>query len=279
MSTSPTHPPPPAPPPPSDGDDDVTIERGFVASLAASGRVMPVTGAGVTGPVPGTPVNPALTTLRIEQAPESSEPQRPYLLVIAGPRLGEMVLVDGQIVIGRDPAAGLPILDESVSRRHARITIEGREARLVDLASTNGTWVNGRRVSSQTLASGDRFRVGQTTVIKFAWQDAIEEQYQRQLLDTALRDALTPTFNARYFGDRLDADFRENSILGGICHGQERHQADSNDPDNSLRRPQRRTEIRSHRSGNLHHRLSLVCEHGQTICRTEKYSCLLMRRQ
>lgn len=175
MPTPPDHPPPPP------GDDEVTIERGHPSAAA-------------------------LTTMRFEAAPESAGPRRPWLLVMAGPRLGEMVPIEGQIVIGRDPAAGLPILDEGVSRRHARVTVEDGEVRLTDLDSTNGTWVEGHRVTSRRLADGDRFRVGQTTVIKFAWQDEIEEQYQRQLLDTALRDVLTPAFNARYFDERLEAE-------------------------------------------------------------------------
>ena len=58
----------------------------------------------------------------------------------------EWVLLGGETVIGRDPSAGVYVDHPSVSRRHARISIEAGRARLQDLDSRNGTFVNGRRL-------------------------------------------------------------------------------------------------------------------------------------
>jgi diguanylate cyclase (GGDEF)-like protein len=138
-------------------------------------------------------------------------PKRPCLVVIAGARLGEIFPIEGEILIGRDGQAGLRLAeDESVSRKHARVTVLGDDAaaRITDLGSANGTWVDGERVNERVLREGQKVRVGQTHVLKFARYDALEEQSQRLLLDAALRDGLTRAFNRRYFLQRLSAELR-----------------------------------------------------------------------
>lgn len=72
-----------------------------------------------------------------------------------------------QVTLGRHPSNGLALRDGSVSRFHARLTWpEAQEAPLVeDLASANGTWVDGRRVRGPTpLRDGGSLRVGDVTL-------------------------------------------------------------------------------------------------------------------
>jgi len=136
-------------------------------------------------------------------------PKRPCLVVIAGAHLGEIFPVDTEMLIGRDPEASLRLAeDEGVSRRHARVTPVADGALLADLGSQNGTYVDGERVQERVLKEGMKIRVGQTTVLKFARYDALEERAQRQLLESALRDGLTRAFNRRYFVERLGAEIR-----------------------------------------------------------------------
>jgi diguanylate cyclase (GGDEF)-like protein len=136
-------------------------------------------------------------------------PKRPCLVVIAGQHLGEIFPIEGEIIIGRDPDAQLRLHeDEGVSRRHARVTKVADGALLADLGSQNGTWVDGERVQQHLLKEGMKIRVGQTSVLKFARYDAVEEKAQRQLLESALRDGLTRAFNRRYFMQRLGAEIR-----------------------------------------------------------------------
>jgi diguanylate cyclase (GGDEF)-like protein len=137
-------------------------------------------------------------------------PKRPCLVMIAGPQLGEIFPLEaGEMIIGRDPDARIRLADdESVSRRHAVVKATAGGAQIRDLGSANGTYVDGERVTEAQLKEGVKIRVGQTVVLKFALYDQLEELAQRQLLDAALRDGLTHSFNRRYFLQRLGAEIR-----------------------------------------------------------------------
>jgi len=78
----------------------------------------------------------------------------------------EFVLVSGENIVGRDPAAVVRLDIHSVSRRHARITLSETEAVLEDLDSKNGTFLGGVRVrSSVRLSDDDRVRFGSAEVV------------------------------------------------------------------------------------------------------------------
>jgi pSer/pThr/pTyr-binding forkhead associated (FHA) protein len=72
-----------------------------------------------------------------------------------------------ETLIGRGPAAHLCVADDSISREHAVILLEGEDFQLEDLQSTNGTRVNGKRVRSARLVDGDEIHLGQTR-LRFA---------------------------------------------------------------------------------------------------------------
>ncbi|MEO8430278.1 MAG: winged helix-turn-helix domain-containing protein [Acidobacteriota bacterium] len=73
----------------------------------------------------------------------------------------EVPLAEGENILGRDPGARGSIPDASISRRHARITVHGDTATLVDLMSKNGTWVGDHRVTEPiALSDGDAVRLG-----------------------------------------------------------------------------------------------------------------------
>ncbi|MFL5959312.1 MAG: FhaA domain-containing protein [Gaiellaceae bacterium] len=74
------------------------------------------------------------------------------------------VLDKRRSVLGRSRDADVQIEDPNVSRRHAEIVQEGSVYWLVDLGSTNGTEVEGRRVQRARLDDGSRFTVGETTL-------------------------------------------------------------------------------------------------------------------
>ena len=78
----------------------------------------------------------------------------------------EIALARGENVLGRDPEAAVWIDLDSVSRRHARIVVEQEEATLEDLKSKNGTFLDGRKVTSAVrLSSGNRIKVGAASLV------------------------------------------------------------------------------------------------------------------
>ena len=81
--------------------------------------------------------------------------------------------VDGRpLTIGRGPDNGLVLHDGRASRRHARIFSRAGALLLADLGSTNGSWVNDRRVEEMALGEGDRIRIGDTVLIVESVEDA-----------------------------------------------------------------------------------------------------------
>ncbi len=69
-----------------------------------------------------------------------------------------------EVVIGRNPTTDITLLDEGISREHALILYDEDVPGFVieDLASTNGTKLNGKRVRSSPLSEGDQIQIGQT---------------------------------------------------------------------------------------------------------------------
>ncbi|MBL4687263.1 MAG: response regulator [Nannocystaceae bacterium] len=102
------------------------------------------------------------------------------LVVISGGGVGRSHPVDEEIVIGRDPECTIHLRDSSVSRAHVRVhALADGSHELVDLRSSNGTRVNGERVTKARLRHGDRIGVGKTTHFVFLQHNRSEEQVLR----------------------------------------------------------------------------------------------------
>ena len=92
-----------------------------------------------------------------------SGPDKGRLRVKTGPLAGEIFYLTEEITtIGSLDGNGIIIRDEGVSKRHAGIKIEEMRYELADFNSTNGTWVNGRKINKQFLRDGDEVRIGNT---------------------------------------------------------------------------------------------------------------------
>lgn len=121
--------------------------------------------------------------------------------------LGKRVQVgSGEVIVGRGSSVGLDLNSEAVSRRHASIRIEGRGYVVEDLGSTNGTYVNERRIARPThLRRGDQIKIGDT-ILKFLTGDDVENQYHETFRRLAMHDELTGAYNKRFFSERLAAE-------------------------------------------------------------------------
>jgi serine/threonine protein kinase len=84
------------------------------------------------------------------------------LSAIDGPREGQEFMLRGeQVTIGRAPQSDIRLDDDLVSWEHAVLTFSDGEYVLYDRDSTNGTWVNGRRIAQATISPGqDQIRIG-----------------------------------------------------------------------------------------------------------------------
>jgi diguanylate cyclase (GGDEF)-like protein len=135
-----------------------------------------------------------------------------YLIIISAKvpaTIGKMVKIEkGELVMGRAPDTQLQCEDDGISRKHCKLSMSPNGSyQLVDLGSTNGTFLNGIKVNVATLQDGDKIQIGANTVVKFSIQDALEEQYQRSIYESATRDGLTRIFNKKYFLDTLRKEF------------------------------------------------------------------------
>jgi hypothetical protein len=122
--------------------------------------------AGETPPEPvSQPAAPARTT---PAAPRPGVTGRPRLVLGVGGQAGSESTLDlnkAVTVIGRANECELRLDDPGVSRRHAEIRVNGGEAEVIDLGSTNGIRVNGKAVPSARLLDGDRIDLGSTSLV------------------------------------------------------------------------------------------------------------------
>jgi hypothetical protein len=84
------------------------------------------------------------------------------------------IVADKQILIGRSSDLDMVLVEDMVSRKHAKITTQGEQIWIEDLGSTNGTFVNGEKIKRARLKEGDRVLIG-TSILKVISGDAPKE--------------------------------------------------------------------------------------------------------
>ena len=88
---------------------------------------------------------------------------------------GEFPLVaDKQIIVGRSSDLDMVLVEDMVSRKHARIAMAEDQIWIEDLGSTNGTFVNGEKIKRARLKEGDRVLIG-TSILKVIAGDGVRE--------------------------------------------------------------------------------------------------------
>jgi hypothetical protein len=103
---------------------------------------------------------------------------------------GEYPLGDnGELVIGRSSDLDMVLIEDMVSRKHAKISLAPGQITISDLGSTNGTFVNGEKIKRARLKEGDRILIG-TSILK---------------LVTIARQAGAPVIDAKAAQERLEA--------------------------------------------------------------------------
>jgi len=131
------------------------------------------------------------------------------LVVLSGPQTGRIFRIGDQpMLIGRSKGCHIYLPEEGISRHHAQVEREeSGDVSLSDLRSTNGTFVNGQQIERQKLNDGDKIQIASTALLKFTYQDSIEEFFYQNQYEQATRDCLTDVHNKRHFQAKLREEF------------------------------------------------------------------------
>ena len=98
-----------------------------------------------------------------------------------------------EIIIGRSSDLDMVLVEDMVSRKHAKITTNDHTVTIQDLGSTNGTFVNGEKVRKADLKDGDRILIG-TSIIKIVFVDG---ELTSSLTETEARSKMAVTANKK----------------------------------------------------------------------------------
>src|SRR5215510_801917 len=99
-----------------------------------------------------------------------------------------------EIIIGRSSDLDMVLVEDMVSRKHAKITTDDHVVTIQDLGSTNGTFVNGEKVRKADLKDGDRILIG-TSIIKIVFVDG--ENTSSHMTETEARSKMAVAANKR----------------------------------------------------------------------------------
>jgi diguanylate cyclase (GGDEF)-like protein len=123
-----------------------------------------------------------------------------------GPNMGRQYTLQGRNAsIGRDPSNDIVVDNDSVSRRHARLTVEAGQRLITDLQSTNGSYVNNKPILTHFLQNGDQVKIGDT-IFKYIIGSDVESAYHEEIYQMTIKDGLTGIYNKRFFLDALDKE-------------------------------------------------------------------------
>ncbi|MCT4641135.1 MAG: GGDEF domain-containing protein [Bacteriovoracaceae bacterium] len=163
--------------------------------------------------------NSTVVITDIHQALMSSEGDtgdKPACLVAVGGELNGTLfdLSEGEHIVGRSPDNAIPLDFTGISRKHFKVLVEGMSATLVDLGSSNGTFVNNEKVNgSFSLRKGDIIKVGKIA-LKYLPQGDSERLTYDKLHQEANTDGLTGCYNKTYFNGALDLEVKKSKTTG-----------------------------------------------------------------
>ena len=144
---------------------------------------------------------------------DSATPGQACLVVLHAGLQSEIgrryVFEKASLTIGRGRDNDIVLMSDAVSRRHTRLELRDNEAFVVDLNSTNGTYVNdeSRLLSERRLNRGDLLKVGDT-IFKYLSGVDVEAQYHDMIFRMAVTDGLTNLCNRQQLDKLLSEEIQ-----------------------------------------------------------------------
>jgi len=89
----------------------------------------------------------------------------PKVVIKEGPDTGTVYEIEQAAILGRLDTNDIPVKDAKASREHAKIYKQGEQYAIVDLNSSNGTFVNGQKITKRVLKNGDQIEIGTVCLV------------------------------------------------------------------------------------------------------------------
>ncbi len=141
------------------------------------------------------------------EAPTVVSRDRGVLVRVDGPANGQVLsLGTTELLIGRSAGAGFRLTDEGVSRRHALLIHNRGHYFIQDMDSSNGTFLEGRRIKRAPLMEGDLVQFGPHASFRFCMMDDKQERAMMRLYEETTIDSLTLVYNRRFIDKRFDEE-------------------------------------------------------------------------
>jgi len=146
--------------------------------------------------------------------------RHPYLIVFVGQDSGKRYKIkQGTTTLGRSREADITLDDERISRIHCAVEWKGDKIIIEDRGSTNGTYVDSKKINHAHLRRGALLQIGQS-VMKVEFKDEAEIRLEDSLIQNASIDALTGIFNRQFFMKRAAEEIayaqRHKKVVGFI---------------------------------------------------------------
>jgi two-component system, NtrC family, sensor kinase len=146
------------------------------------------------------------------------------LLVTHGNEQGRRITIDQPVArLGRDASNAIRILDNEISRQHAEIRCNNDQYTIADLVSSNGTFVNGQRITEAKLRPGDRIQIGKTVLLFGSGTTVTRTELARKITlitqipteqSSAIVRSISQEEGSQYLGrvERTDASWLKNAL-------------------------------------------------------------------
>lgn len=151
----------------------------------------------------------------LEASDKEAESKPPCIIVVGGELNGTIFdLLDGETTIGRNADCTIPLEFQGVSRIHFSLTVQGENVTIKDLGSSNGTFVNNKKIEAElTLRRADMIKLG-SMALKFLPKGDPERLTFDKLNLEANTDGLTQCYNKMYFNKALDLEVKKSKVTG-----------------------------------------------------------------